>query len=143
MRIFTLVRRHLITFSILAMVLTGSCLAQALAPARSPVSQVKPPGSSNVTAHDSVDVVANLSPEEIEDGKLNDVYQPIAEQQRKADCTAATIEQYRSKVIPLAEKSVFNVPKNKFLFLANRDIGNCYLNSQNFVEAEAAFKKIL
>ncbi len=37
----------------------------------------------------------------------------------------------------------FNIPRNKFLFLANRDIGNCYLAQQNFAEAEAAFQKIL
>ena len=46
-------------------------------------------------------------------------------------------------MIPLAEKSTFNVPKNKFLFLANRDIGNCYLAQQKFAEAEASFQKIL
>jgi tetratricopeptide (TPR) repeat protein len=74
---------------------------------------------------------------------LNDVYQSIAQQQRKGTCTAEIIERYRSEVLPLAEKAAFNVPKNKFLFLANRDIGNCYLARQNFVEAEAAFQKIL
>ncbi len=46
-------------------------------------------------------------------------------------------------MILLSEKSAFEVPKNKFLFLANRDIGNCYLAQQNFVEAEASFQKIL
>ena len=74
---------------------------------------------------------------------MNDVYQSIAQQQRKGTCTAEIIERYRSEVLPLAEKSAFNVPKNKFLFLANRDIGNCYLAQQNFVAAEAAFQKIL
>ena len=33
--------------------------------------------------------------------------------------------------------------KNKFLFLANRDIGNCYLALQKFAEAESSFQKIL
>ena len=46
-------------------------------------------------------------------------------------------------MIPLAEKSAFNVFKSKFLFLANRDIGNCYLAQQKFVEAEASFQRIL
>src|SRR5262249_20215380 len=62
---------------------------------------------------------------------------------RKGNCTTQIIERYKSEVIPLAEKSPFNVPKNKFLFLANRDIGNCYLAQQDFVEAEASFQKIL
>jgi tetratricopeptide (TPR) repeat protein len=46
-------------------------------------------------------------------------------------------------VIPLAEKSTFNVPKNKFLFVANRDIGNCYLAQRRYQEAEGSFKKIM
>jgi len=87
--------------------------------------------------------VAHLSPEEVEDGKLNDAYESIAQLQRKGSCTAEIIQSYQSDVIPLAEKSTFNVPKNKFLFLANRDIGNCYLAQQRFAEAEASFRKIL
>jgi tetratricopeptide (TPR) repeat protein len=90
-----------------------------------------------------VEVAAHLSPEEVEEGKLNDAYESMAEQQRKGTCTAEIIERYKSEVIPLAEKSAFRVPKNKFLFLANRDIGNCYLAQQNFVKAEASFEKIL
>ena len=35
------------------------------------------------------------------------------------------------------------MPKNKFLFLASRHIGNCYLAQQNFLEAAASFQKIL
>jgi tetratricopeptide (TPR) repeat protein len=46
-------------------------------------------------------------------------------------------------VISLAEKSTFNVPKNKFLFLANRDIGNCYMAQRRYEEAERSFKKII
>jgi tetratricopeptide (TPR) repeat protein len=87
--------------------------------------------------------VAHLSPEEVEEGKLNDAYESIAQLQRKGACTAEIIQRYQSEVIPLAEKSTFNVPKNKFLFLANRDIGNCYLDQQKFAEAEASFQKIL
>ena len=57
--------------------------------------------------------------------------------------TTEIIERCKSEVIPLAEKSAFNVPKNKFLFLANRDISNCYLAQQKFPEAETSFLKIL
>ena len=45
-------------------------------------------------------------------------------------------------MIPAAAKSAFNVPRNKFLFLANRDIGNCYLAQEKFAEAEALFQEI-
>ena len=90
-----------------------------------------------------MEVTAHLSPEEVEEGKINDAYEAIAEQQRKGACTAEIIERYESEVIPLAEKSAFNVPRNKFLFLANQDIGNCYLAQQDFVEAKASFRKIL
>jgi tetratricopeptide (TPR) repeat protein len=87
--------------------------------------------------------VAHLSPEEVEEGRLNDIYQSVSEVQRKSACTPNIIQRYESEVIPLAEKSKFNVPRNKFLFLANRDIGNCYLEQQKFAEAEAVFAKIL
>lgn len=133
-----------IASSTLALIFTGSLLGgNAVAPAQNPASQRQSSGSSKPTKHDSAEVVARLSPEEVEEGKLNDAYQSIAQQQRKGTCTAEIIEQYRSEVIPLAEKSAFNVPRNKFLFLANRDIGNCYLTQQNFVEAEASFQKIM
>jgi tetratricopeptide (TPR) repeat protein len=102
-------------------------------------SQIPPPPGTST----SVEVKAHLSPEEVEEGKLNDVYQPLSELQRNGSCTGAVIARYKSEVIVLAEKSSFNVPKNKFLFLANRDIGDCYLDQQNFAEAEAAFQKIL
>lgn len=139
-----LLGRNPVASTVLALTFTASLLGgKGLARAQSPSSQTKPPGSSKPTRHDSADVVATLSPEEAEEGKLNDAYQSIAQQQRKGTCTAAIIERYRSEVLPLAENAAFNVPKNKFLFLANRDIGNCYLAQQDFVEAEASFQRIL
>jgi len=87
--------------------------------------------------------VEHLSPEEVEEGKFNDLCESVAQLQRKGTCTTEIIERYQSEVIPPAEKSKFNVPKNKFLFLANRDIGNCYLALQKFAEAESSFQKIL
>ena len=85
--------------------------------------------------------MAHLSPEEVEEGKVNDAYQSIAQLQRKRTCTTEIIQRYQSEVISLAEKSTFDVPKNKFLFLANRDIGNCYLAQQKFAEAQASFRR--
>ena len=123
--------------------LFGLLIVQAPASAQNHSPQTQSPASPKPVRHDSVEVVAHLSPEEVEDGKLNDVYETIAQLQRKGTCTTEIIQRYQSEVIPLAEKSTFNVPKNKFLFLANRDIGNCYLAQQKFAEAEASFQKIL
>jgi tetratricopeptide (TPR) repeat protein len=67
----------------------------------------------------------------------------VAQIQRKGTCTPEIIQRYQSEVLPPVEKSTANVPRNKFLFLANRDIGNCYLAQQKFEEAEAYFQKIL
>ena len=122
--------------------LFGLLIVQAPASAQNHSPQTQSPASPKPVRHDSVEVVAHLSPEEVEDGKLNDVYETIAQLQRKGTCTTEIIQRYQSEVIPLAEKSTFNVPKNKFLFLANRDIGNCYLAQQKFAEAEASFQKI-
>jgi len=123
--------------------LFGLLIVQAPASAQNHSPQTQSPASPKPVRHDSVEVVAHLSPEEVEDGKLNDVYETIAQLQRKGTCTTEIIQRYQSEVIPLAEKSTCNVPKNKFLFLANRDIANCYLAQQKFAEAEASFQKIL
>ena len=90
-----------------------------------------------------MEVVEHLTPEEVEDGRLNDSYETVAQFQRKSTCTSEVIQRYESEVIPAAEMSAFDVPRNKFLFLASRDIGNCDLAQQKFVEAEASFQKIL
>jgi tetratricopeptide (TPR) repeat protein len=123
--------------------LFGLLFVHPPASAQNPSPQTQQPTSPKPQRHDSVEVVAHLSPEEVEEGRLNDVYDPIAQLQRKGICTTEIIERYKSEVVPLAEKSAFDVPKNKFLFLANRDIGNCYLAQQKFAEAEASFQKIL
>jgi tetratricopeptide (TPR) repeat protein len=98
---------------------------------------------SKPTQHDSVTVTARLSPEEAEEGKLNDLYQPVAALTRSGPCTSDIIHRYEADVIPEAEKSPFNNPKSKFLFLAERDIGACYLQLQKFSEAEASFQKAM
>jgi tetratricopeptide (TPR) repeat protein len=117
--------------------------SQTPSPAQNPTGQAQSPTPSKPLRHDSVEVIAHLSPEEAEEGNLNEVYQQVAQLQRRGSCTAELILRYKSEVIPLAEKSTFNVPKNKFLFLANRDIGNCYLEQQRYEDAEKSFKKIM
>jgi tetratricopeptide (TPR) repeat protein len=135
---------HLYSVSrIPVILLIGLLWGGGLTSAHNPAPQSQSPALPKPTRHDSVQVVEHLSPEEVEEGKLNDLYQPIAELQRNGACTTAIIQRYQSEVIPPAEKSKFDVPKNKFLFLANRDIGNCYLALKQFTEAEASFQKIL
>jgi len=53
-----------------------------------------------------------------------DVYQPIFVLEEHTEGETA-IRRYESEVIPLAQGSKFEVPKNKFLYLANLRIGNC------------------
>jgi tetratricopeptide (TPR) repeat protein len=116
------------------------CLANVAAQAESKPQQSEQ--KPRIKAHDSVTVTANFTPEEVEEGKLNDIYQPIYDLERKGDCDVA-IQRYESEVLLAAEKSKFNVPRNKFLFLANRGIGNCLFQQQHFQEAEQRFQKIM
>src|SRR6266566_7023817 len=126
-----------------ALIFVGLLLGNAPTSAQNPMPQTQSPASSKPARHDSVEVVEHLSPEEVEEGKLNDLYESVAQLQRKGACTPEIIQRYQSEVIPLVEKSTFNVPKNKFLFLANRDIGNCYMAQRRYEEAEESFKKIM
>ena len=135
---------HLYSVSRIPLLLLITLLwGSALTSSQNSASQTQSPTLSKPARHDSVEVVGHLSPEELEEGKLNDLYQSVAQLQQTGTCTIDIIERYRSEVIRPAEKSTFNVPKNKFLFLADRDIGNCYLAQKQFAEAEASFQKIL
>ncbi len=117
------------------------CLAQNVA-AQTKSNAQQSEQKQRIKAHDSVTVTANFTPEEIEEGKLNDIYQPISSLERNGDCDVA-IQRYESEVLPAAEKAKFDVPRNKFLFLTNRGIGNCLLKQQHFQEAEQRFQKIM
>jgi tetratricopeptide (TPR) repeat protein len=55
---------------------------------------------------------------------------------------AEAAEKYRSVVIPLAEAAKFDIPRNKFLYLSYRGIGDCDVSAHRFVEAEAMFQKL-
>lgn len=127
----------------LTLFLFGTILVHAPVLAQNPPPHTQSPALPKPTRHDSVEVVARLTPEEVEEGKLNDAYESIAQLQRKGACTTEIIRRYQSEVIPVARKSTFNVPKNKFLFLANRDIGNCYMAQRRYEEAEQSFKEIM
>jgi len=100
----------------------------------------KTPPKDRISSKQSITVEAHLSPEEKEDGDLNEVYQPVYASQ-KQDCKGA-IEKYRTEVIPRAEHAKFNIPKNKFLYLSYRGIGDCNMRLKNYAEAEAIYQKL-
>ncbi len=111
--------------------------------AQTPPSQSSQPNSQGrVTRQQSVVVTANLTPEESEEGKINEAYQSVYAAQRDHDC-AGIIDRCRSVIIPLAEKAKFDVPRNKFLYLSYRSIGDCELNAEHFAEAEKMFQKAM
>src|ERR1700690_1481082 len=94
-------------------------------------------------SHDSITVTANYTPEERDDSKINEVYQPISTQEYgKGDCDAA-IQRYKTEVIPLAEKSEFEKTKNKFLYLAYRGIASCYMKELQYETAEQTYQKVM
>ena len=133
------------TFLLLAvLILIGNpALAQDKKPEQSN-PQTSPNNSSSPkrgTAHDSIVVGAHLTPEEIEDGKINDAYQPLYHLKKPADCPQI-VNLCEAKIIPMAEQSKFAVTRNKFLFLANREIAGCEMNSEKYQEAEKRYEKL-
>lgn len=94
-----------------------------------------------LTRTDSVVVGAHLTPEEIEEGKINDAYQPLYHLSPQTDCPQIT-SLCESKIIPMAESSKFAETRNKFLFLANRDIAGCEMKAGKYEEAEARYRKL-
>jgi tetratricopeptide (TPR) repeat protein len=107
-----------------------------------PQGITKKPDTAKVTATDSIVVGAHLTPEEIEDGKINDVYQPLYHWKQSTDC-AKIVELCETKIIPMAENSKFEETKNKFLFLANRDVAGCEMKAGQYEEAEQRYVKLL
>jgi tetratricopeptide (TPR) repeat protein len=136
-------RNLIVPFLVVAAAGAGSAIAQTPQTnqqgAPSPAGQSKP--QKRASSHDSVVVSAKLTPEEVEDGKLNDVYQEVYNIERSHDCEKA-VERYQTAVIPRADGSKFPVPRSKFLFLAYRGIGYCYLSEKRYADAEQMFQKL-
>jgi len=106
-----------------------------------PPAQQQGPPKKRVTAKDSIVVGAHLTPEEIEDGKINDAYQPLYHLKKPADCTEI-VSLSETKIIPMAEQSKFDVTRNKFLFLANRENAGCEMDSGKYQEAEKRYEEL-
>jgi tetratricopeptide (TPR) repeat protein len=115
--------------------------SSAISKAQTPGAQSSKPNSPPpVTSQQSVVVDAHLTPEEIEDGQINDAFQPVYNIQQQRDYQRA-IEEYRSLVIPMAERAKFERPRKKFLYLAYSAIGNCEMALGQFKEAEEMYQK--
>lgn len=126
-------------------ILTAALLGSVASAAQtSPsVQSDKPTSPARVTgAQQSVVVDAHLTPEEIEDGQINEVYQPVYKIQEQRNYQEA-IEEYRSIVIPMAERAKFERPRKKFLYLAYSDIGACEMALKQFKDAEETYQKTL
>jgi tetratricopeptide (TPR) repeat protein len=107
-----------------------------------PQGTAKKQDPPRVTATDSIVVGAHLTPEEVEDGKINDVYQPLYHWKQATDCPKI-VELCETKIIPMAENSKFEETKNKFLFLANRDVAGCEMKAGQYEKAEQRYLKLL
>jgi tetratricopeptide (TPR) repeat protein len=86
-------------------------------------------------------VDARLTSDQAEEGKIKDVYQEVVRIHLRGDYGEAANE-YRSVVIPMAEKTPSAATRRKFLFLGYRGLGNCYLGMSRFSEAEETFQKL-
>ena len=125
----------------ISLVLTSTAMtAQDPKPANPP-GQEQRSSKKRVTAKDSIVLGAHLTPEEIEDGKIEDAYQPLYHLKKPQDCAEITTL-CETKIIPMAEKSKFDLTRNKFLFLTNREIAGCEMNSGEYVEAEKRYEKL-
>jgi len=112
-------------------------------------AQTTPPstqGSQSPTNRPHVDqsivVGAHLTPEEAEEGRINDIYQPMYKLLQTGDCDGI-IKTAQSVVIPAAEQAKFETVRKKFLFLGYRSIGDCTFKAKEFAEAEQTYIKAL
>jgi tetratricopeptide (TPR) repeat protein len=101
----------------------------------------KPATPKRATATETIIVGAHLTPEEIEDGKIYDAYQPIYHWTKPRDCPEI-LKLCETKIIPMAERSKFEETRNKFLFLANREIAGCEMKAGEYQEAEQRYQKL-
>ena len=88
----------------------------------------------------SIVVGAHLTPEETEEGRINDIYQPIYRFQQTGDCDGI-VRTAQSAVIPAAEQAKFQTVRKKFLFLSYRSIGDCNFKAKEYAEAEQMYIK--
>lgn len=136
-------RNRCLIFLAISVALIGSpttLQGQDPKPANPPAQGQSSP-QKRVTSKDSIVVGAHLTPEEVEDGKIEDAYQPLYHLKKPNDCSKI-VQLCNSKIIPMAEVSRFNETRNKFLFLANREIAGCEMQSGQYQDAENRYQKL-
>jgi hypothetical protein len=67
--------------------------------------------------------------------KINDVYQPLYHLSKPND-SPQIVKLSEEQIIPMAEKSRFEETRNKYVFLANREIAGCEMASGHYKDAE-------
>jgi len=134
-------RRFLMLLAITLAGLTTRALPQNPEQSSPPAEAEKDSSRKRVKAKDSIVVGAHLTPEEIEDGKINDAYQPLYHLTQPNDCPQI-VKLCETQIIPMAEKSKFEVTRNKYLFLANREMASCEMASGAYEEAERRYQKL-
>lgn len=137
--------RTFLLLTVVPILIGNAALAQEQKP-----EQTNPATSPNknspqerVTAHDSIVVGAHLTPEEVEDGKIQEAYQPVYQMIVRGvrDCEQI-VKICETEIIPRAEKSKFPETRNKFLYSANRDIADCEFRSGKYDEAGKRYEKL-
>src|SRR5713101_491876 len=128
------------TFLLLVGLGSGVSLAQNVSRKDLSVSPNQLNSGKRVSAQQSM-VDARLTSDQMEEGKLKDVYQEVVRIHLHGDYGEAANE-YRSVVIPMAEKTPSAATRREFLFLGYRGLGNCYLGMSRFTEAEETFQKL-
>ena len=136
----TSLRSSAAAFLLVFGVSSGVSLAQNLRNNALPLSPNHTETSQPVSAPQSIPG-SRLSPYELEERKINDLYQQVVRIHLQGDYATAA-EKYRSLVIPMAERTQSEAIRTKFLFLSYRGLGNCYLAMTRFTEAEETFQKL-
>ncbi len=139
----TLVAHHWLVLPLAIALLGVPCLGQTPPTGQSvPAGSMDNAGTTNrLTRKDSIVVGAHLTPEEIEDGKINDVYQPLYHLTKPNECPQI-VKLSEEQIMPMAEKSKFEETRNKYLFLANREIAGCEMASGLYEDAERRYQKL-
>ncbi|MGH9741829.1 MAG: tetratricopeptide repeat protein [Candidatus Acidiferrum sp.] len=106
-----------------------------------PPATTQKPDTPRIKATDSIVVGAHLTPDEIEDTKIYDAYQPTYHWKQSTDCPQI-VKLCETQIIPMAEKSKSAETRNKFLFLANQSIAGCEMKSGEYQEAEQRYQKL-
>src|SRR5207302_72314 len=136
---FTSLRSSAATFLVVLGMGSGVSLARALNSDELPVSPSQIDSRKHVAQQSILDT--RLTSDQIEESKINDVYQEVVKIHMQGDYEGAA-DKYRSVVIPMAETTQSDVTRRKFLFLSYRGLGNCYLAMSRFAEAEETFQRL-